>query len=198
MTATEIKKTLKLILVGSGGVGKTSLVTKFYNQQFETQTLPTVAPAFCSANIPLKNGLSVELQIWDTAGQEQYQAICQMFYHDSNIAFVCFDKSNIDTVEQWVLRVRSQVPDCLIILVSTKVDLLSSEELIQLKKDGKEMVSKYKAEAHFLTSSQTGQEVTNLFYEAANCIEKIQDTNIQKKTPLEENKNQDGSNKCSC
>ena len=187
MTETENKKSIKLILVGSGGVGKTSLVTKFYNQHFEAQTLPTVAPAFCSANIPLKNGLTVELQIWDTAGQEQYQAICQMFYHESNIAFVCFDNSSADTVEQWVLRVRSQVPNCLIFLVSTKVDLLSSEELLQLKKDGKEMVSKYKAEAHFMTSSKTGQEVSNLFYEAANFVDKIQGmpAPTEKLVPLE-------------
>lgn len=174
LMSSEEKKTLKLILVGSGGVGKTSLVTKFYNQQFESQTLPTVAPAFCVANIPLKDGVVVELQIWDTAGQEQYQSICQMFYHDSNIAFVCFDLNTIDTVESWVSRVKSQVPSCLIFLVSTKIDLLTNDKLTQLKKDGKEMMEKYGAEAHYLTSSQTGQGVSSLFMETASYINKIE------------------------
>lgn len=172
--ASEQKKTLKLILVGSGGVGKTSLVTKFYNQQFEAQTLPTVAPAFCVANIPLKDGVIVELQIWDTAGQEQYQSICQMFYHDSNVAFICFDAQGIDTVETWISRVQSQVPSCLIILVSTKIDLLTSDQLAQLKKEGKELQQKYNAEAFYLTSSQTGQGVSDLFMETASCIDKIE------------------------
>ena len=66
---------LKIILVGSSGVGKTSLVNAYFSQPFEGQTQPTVAPAFCGNTVTLSNGKSIYLHIWDTAGQERFQSI---------------------------------------------------------------------------------------------------------------------------
>jgi GTPase SAR1 family protein len=55
----------KLILVGSSGVGKTSLVGCFFQQQFDSRALPTVAPAFATAPVKVSEGHVVDLQIWD-------------------------------------------------------------------------------------------------------------------------------------
>ena len=161
------KVAVKLILVGPSGIGKTSLVSCFFKQKFENQTVPTVAPAFCSANIELASGKTIDLQIWDTAGQEQFQSISQMFYRDSQVAFVCFDASDPDIIEQWVERVRTHVQDCAIVLVVTKSDLLSEEvrKTIEGKRD--DLVARFNAKGFYVTSASTGEHVRELFHEAA-------------------------------
>jgi small GTP-binding protein len=74
------RPSVKIILVGSSGVGKTCLSASYQKQNFNKNTAPTVAPA-SSCRV-------VILQIWDTAGQERYASISQLFFRDSNVAFV--------------------------------------------------------------------------------------------------------------
>lgn len=164
----EGQPSLKVILVGSSGVGKTSLVSSFFDNPFEKQELPTVAPASCSATIKLENDQKVELQIWDTAGQERFQAISKMFYRDSHVAFICYDSTTTDSVEQWVQRVKAEVPSCILFLVTTKADLITSQdEMDQCIEFGKELSDKYGFKQHIITSASTGSGVKELFTLAA-------------------------------
>lgn len=167
------KQSLKIILVGSMGVGKTSLISVYVDNMFERQAVSTVAPASCSSVVTLDDGKKVELQIWDTAGQEKFQSISQMFYRDSQIAFVCYDSQTQATVENWIAKVRAEVPNVLIFLVTTKSDLLSSEETAECLANGKEMCERFHAKAHVLTSAEKGMGVNELFREAAKCSEII-------------------------
>ena len=184
------KYALKVILVGSSGVGKTSLVGSFFDNPFESQALPTVAPASCSTTIELDDGPKVELQIWDTAGQERFQSISHMFYRDSHIAFVCYDSTTSDTVENWIAKVRDEVPECIIFLVSTKADLLDSEQQEQCKAAGKKMMDEFNAKYHVLTSASTGTGVKELFTLAARCVDQVYLTNqpsVEINTPQRNN-----------
>jgi small GTP-binding protein len=74
---------VKLILLGSSGVGKTTLIHSFCTQTFSQDSVSTVAPAFSEMTLEIDNGTLVTLQIWGTADQEQYQSISQMFYRDA-------------------------------------------------------------------------------------------------------------------
>jgi small GTP-binding protein len=96
----EERRPIKVILVGSSAVGKTSLINAYFDQAQDLETSPTVAPAFVATSIKLSSDQLVELHIWDTAGQERFQSIGGMFYRDSDIAFVCSDFSRIDTVPE--------------------------------------------------------------------------------------------------
>lgn len=172
--------TIKVILVGSSGVGKTSLVSSFFDNPFENQALPTVAPASCNAIIEVENKKKVELQIWDTAGQERFQAISQMFYRESQVAFVCFEptpndnyESGITNVENWIARVRAEVPECIIFIVATKGDTISNEDTTKLNNIGSELVSKHGARQFLITSAKTGNGVHALFETAAQCYSTI-------------------------
>ncbi|OHT01936.1 small GTP-binding protein [Tritrichomonas foetus] len=167
MNDDSSSRSLKVILVGSSGVGKTSLVSAFFENPFENQDLPTVAPASCSATVTLDDGTKVCLQIWDTAGQERFQSISQMFYRDSHVAFVCYDNEREESVEQWVERVRQQVPNCNILLVTTKSDLLSEEEQTACAERGADLMRTLNCKLHLLTSSATGLGVKELFQHAA-------------------------------
>ncbi|KAK8866609.1 hypothetical protein M9Y10_009575 [Tritrichomonas musculus] len=173
MTSTQKTRPLKVILVGSSGVGKTSLINAFFKQPYEIETQPTVAPAYCGATIELPDKTKVDLQIWDTAGQERFQSIGGMFYRESDIAFICFDSDNKSTISTWVNRVRNQVPNCILFLVATKSDLMSEDEINALKGDEQNILKEFQAQKFFLTSSSANTGVMNLFQSAGQCITTI-------------------------
>jgi small GTP-binding protein len=157
---------IKLILIGASGVGKTSLIHAFCAQTFSPESVSTVAPAFSEMTVEIDSGSVVALQIWDTAGQEQYQSISQMFYRDAQVAFICFDQKGIDGVEDWAFAVRDIVPDCRLALVGTKSDLLDSAALQALTAESARRAGELGAQ-FFVTSAKTGQGVPEVFQSAA-------------------------------
>jgi small GTP-binding protein len=160
---------LKLILIGSAGVGKTSLVSSYFDHPFEEHVLSTVAPAFSPAIVQL-GPTKVALQIWDTAGQERYQSISQMFYRDAQIAFICFDHKNFDTVDKWVGQLHANVTDaCVIFLVATKADLLAQREFEEFRQQMRAKATEIGAERFLSTSAKTSMGVKEVFLEAAKC-----------------------------
>jgi small GTP-binding protein len=163
---------LKLILIGSTGVGKTCLVSSYFDNPLEDQVLSTVAPAFTPTIITVRN-VKVALQIWDTAGQERYQSISQMFYRDAQIAFVCYDQNTFETIEKWINQLRTNVSDCIIFLVSTKADLLSEADFEATRQKGRDKAQAIGAERHMITSAKTGMGVKELFTEAAKFYDRV-------------------------
>jgi small GTP-binding protein len=166
----SLRPSFKVILVGPSGVGKTSLVSWFVKKEFETETISTVAPAFSTSVVKLADGTLVDLQIWDTAGQEAYLAISQMFYRDSQVAVVCYVPEAPETIDEWLARVREHVPDCVIILAATKADMLSEDERLELFNDGLRRSAQHGAKAHYVTSAKTGLAIEDLFYGAASSV----------------------------
>ena len=154
MQQDQSQISVKLIIVGASGVGKTSLITSFFKRKFEKEISQTIAPAFCNANVQADDGTVVDLQIWDTAAQEQYQSICQMFYRDAKVAFICYERANKEYVEQWLTRVRVNVSECNFILITTKCDMLSQEELEDEKMKSKEIGDLLNIKYHLMTSSK--------------------------------------------
>jgi small GTP-binding protein len=167
------KYSLKVILVGSAGVGKTSLISTYFNNPFDAESLATVAPASCSATIRLDESVHVELQLWDTAGQERFQSISKMFYRDSNVALICFDATTIDTIDSWVGRVRAEVPDCILFLVATKSDMLTDEQTAKCLDVGSDKQLEFGAQAVVLTSAITADGVKELFVAVAKCAAQV-------------------------
>lgn len=90
----------KVVLLGEGCVGKTSLMLRFINDQFNDKHLSTVQAAFMKKKVRIGNN-SVELAIWDTAGQERYHALSPIYYrgklvgmktqegNDNDFGFLC-------------------------------------------------------------------------------------------------------------
>jgi small GTP-binding protein len=163
---------LKVILVGSSGVGKTTLITYYLTNTFQAETLPTVAASAASTTIPFTD-MNVDLQVWDTAGQERFQSISKMFYRESNVAFVCYDAGTVDTIKSWVNAVREESPDCFVFLVSTKTDRLDDDELTEQMQIGREKKDELAARVHLMTSAKTGSGLRELFTEAARCAAEV-------------------------
>lgn len=165
---------VKLVLVGSSGVGKTSLISTYQKNPFEDQNvIPTVAPTSITSEVTLDDGTNVVLQIWDTAGHERFQSISRMFYRNANVAFVCYDKDNEESLGPWIDRVRAEVPECFIFIIATKTDLLTPDEISQMQTKGYQLCNNFKATVHLLTSSKKGTGVDEAFYEAAKCAKRV-------------------------
>lgn len=164
------KPYLKIILVGDSGVGKTCLISSYFKQSFEHQSIPTVAPAYSCSDVKRKDGSVVSLQIWDTAGQERYHSVSKLFFRDSSLAFICFDAGDEDStsnIPNWIKRVYDEVPNCQFFLVLTKSDLHTKDELAQLKKEIQGKYSDPSIKGFYITSALEREGVQEIFNDAA-------------------------------
>lgn len=86
---------VKLILVGESGVGKTSIISRYLNT-YQEKTEVTLGAYFSNKTI-IVDGYKLNLEIWDTAGQEQYRSINNLFYKDAYICLMVYDITNKKT-----------------------------------------------------------------------------------------------------
>ena len=160
------RPTMKVILVGNSGVGKTCLIASFNKESLDFNTPANVAPAYSYSDVRNSQGITVRLQIWDTAGQEKYLSVNQLFYRDSDVALVCFeacDQISLDSIKDWVHRVRDQVPQCELVYVITKSDLKTKLEIDQFQKTATSIISQFGGKKIFVTSALTREGVVDVF-----------------------------------
>lgn len=134
----------KLVVVGDGACGKTCLLIVFSKNQFPEVYVPTVFENYV-ADIEV-DGKQIELALWDTAGQEDYDRLRPLSYPDTNVLLICFSVDNPDSLEnvpeKWVPEVRHFCPSVPFVLVGCKRDLRNDPNTIaELKKMGQKPVS---------------------------------------------------------
>ena len=193
------KPTLKIILVGASGVGKTCLIASYYKQNFDIQSIPTVAPAYSCSDVKRADGTTVSLQIWDTAGQERYHSVSKIFFRDSGVAFICFesgDEQSTSEVPMWISRVKEDSPACIFFLVLTKSDLHTAEEMEKIRNDAMERFAEFHPKKIYVTSALSRDGVQELFNDAAEVFH----PKNQSKALSQDNKlsNKEESKKSSC
>jgi small GTP-binding protein len=151
----------KVILVGSSGVGKTSLIGAFLGGPFECASAPTVAPAFGVRSVTLPDGRIVELQCWDTAGQERFYSISKSYYRDADIALVCYDPGDVADFQKWSERIRDVTPTSKLFAIVTKCDKWSPDELQRDEATGAGILASFSA-PRYVTSALNGEGISFL------------------------------------
>lgn len=165
----------KLVIVGDGACGKTCLLIVFSKDQFPEVYVPTVFENYV-ADIEV-DGKQVELALWDTAGQEDYDRLRPLSYPDTDVILMCFSMDSPDSLEnipeKWTPEVKHFCPNVPIILVGNKKDLRNDEntqrELNRMKQepvkaeDGKLMSDKIGAFAYLECSAKTKEGVRDVF-----------------------------------
>ena len=167
---------LRVIFVGNSQVGKTALMNRYIDGEFTPPTQTTVNPIFTPKTITSSNGTEIAIQLWDTAGQEKFQALSQVFYRGSHIAAICFDPSDEaskEAVPQWKERVLSHEPNCALILVATKVDLIEQSSRMEINGVTSHIAEECGINNYFITSAKTGEQVDELFTQIATLGEEI-------------------------
>jgi len=118
---------IKLVVVGDGAVGKTSLLIRASTGEFPTEYLPTVFENYTMQMKHGKNNDTVLLHLWDTAGQEEYDRLRPLSYPRSDVILLCFStisQVSFESVKQkWWPEVHHYIPSVPYILVGTKIDL---------------------------------------------------------------------------
>ena len=118
---------VKVVVVGSSGVGKTSISNRFIYDEFQERAQPTLGASYLEKLYDFQ-GHKIRYQLWDTAGQEKYRAIAKIYYKDSKVALLVYDVTNklsFVSLQSWADEVRETAPkDVILVVVGNKVDLL--------------------------------------------------------------------------
>ncbi|XP_041495780.1 transforming protein RhoA-like isoform X1 [Microtus oregoni] len=133
----------KLVIVGDGACGKTCLLIVFSKDQFPEVYVPTVFENYV-ADIEV-DGKQVELALWDTAGQEDYDRLRPLSYPDTDVLLLCFSIGNPDSFgnipQKWTPEIKHFCPNVPIILVGSKKDLRDDKHIrLELAKRKQEPV----------------------------------------------------------
>ncbi|VVD01066.1 unnamed protein product [Leptidea sinapis] len=165
----------KLVIVGDGACGKTCLLIVFSKDQFPEVYVPTVFENYV-ADIEV-DGKQVELALWDTAGQEDYDRLRPLSYPDTDVILMCFSVDSPDSLEnipeKWTPEVKHFCPNVPIILVGNKKDLRNDpatiNELRKMKQEpvkpqeGRAMAEKINAFAYLECSAKSKEGVREVF-----------------------------------
>ena len=99
----------KVILLGDSGVGKTSIISRYFQNNFNETHIATIGVDFRYKSINI-DGTVVRLQVWDTAGQERFRAISRNYYRDVDAIIVVYSVTDINTfqgVRTWLSEIDS-------------------------------------------------------------------------------------------
>ncbi|XP_045191267.2 ras-like GTP-binding protein rhoA [Mercenaria mercenaria] len=173
---TSIRK--KLVVVGDGACGKTCLLHVFSKGSFPDFYIPTVFETYV-ADIEV-DGKEVELALWDTAGQDDYDRLRPLSYPDTDVILLCFSIDAPDSLEnireRWTPEVKHFCTNVPIVLVGNKQDLRDDEdvrcELATMKQepvkleDGRAMAERIGAFSYLECSAKSMDGVVEVFQEA--------------------------------
>ncbi len=163
---------LKYIIIGDAAVGKSNLLLRYVHGQFKPEYQLTIGVEFGAKNIEISSKL-FRIQIWDTAGQENFRSITRAYYKNSVCALVVYDISSRDSfnnVMSWIEDCKNQSPKTIfMVLVGNKCDLNDKRQVTI--EEGRELAERNEM-LFFETSAKDGINVDEIFLNSANEISK--------------------------
>ncbi|KAF0989757.1 hypothetical protein HZS_2768 [Henneguya salminicola] len=204
-------KKYKLVFLGEQSVGKTSLITRFMYDTFDTTYQATIGIDFLSKTMYLEERtvcfsffyiVKVRLQLWDTAGQERFRALIPGYIRDSSVAIVVYDITSQDSFERvdgWINDVKdNRGKDAVIVLVGNKCDL-NDKRQVSIE-DGQKKAENLSI--HFIeTSAKTATNVKELFIKVSKSLPGIDNHQNLREVPSVvnlETVSQTKASYCSC
>lgn len=157
----------KVVLLGDGHVGKTSLVNRFVLNTFSDQVESTIGADFISKSVKIGE-VAVRLQLFDTAGQEKYESLAPSYIRDAKAAIVVYDISDRETyqhaLDKWMRLIQDSCgEDCIIFLAGNKSDLASEPGERQVGTEEVKRKAKETGITFFESSAKTGDNVAIIF-----------------------------------
>lgn len=171
MASKNNLNSIKIILVGSSGAGKSSIVHRFIDEVFNEEQTQTVGVEF-GAKVVTVNGKRVKIMLWDTAGQERYKSVSRSYYRGAAGAIIVYDitsKESYQDVPQWLQDVRQLCgPEVTVMLIGNKTDLVvGNPERRQVAHTEASVFAQENNIMHMETSAASGEFVPEAFLKVA-------------------------------
>ena len=161
---------VKFIIVGDSGAGKSNIILRFTHNEFKGELFPTLGLEYEKKNL-IYNNTDYLIQLWDTAGQENFKSITRGYYKGSAVAMIVYDITNeqsFSNVENWIRDCKDSAPStALLVLIGNKSDL--EDKRVISKNSGEELAIENNM-MFFETSALNGNGVNDAFQK---CIEII-------------------------
>lgn len=153
----------KVVLLGEGCVGKTSLTLRYVRNEFNDSHITTIQASFLPKRVNVE-GARVNLAIWDTAGQERFHALGPIYYRDADGALLVYDitdHQSFERVQSWVKELRKMLgKDIVLAIAGNKCDM--AKERTVTREEAEEYAKQVSA-THFETSAKKYINVDEVF-----------------------------------
>ncbi|MHA1648640.1 MAG: Rab family GTPase [Candidatus Helarchaeota archaeon] len=161
----------KIVVIGNGAVGKTSLIARFAEKMFKAEYKPTLGVNIVIKEFDLDKN-HIKLTVWDIAGQARWRDVRSVYYKGANGSIIVFDVTRPGTFEaipSWYndLVKFSEDPEIPRILLANKIDLQDLRKVPE--SEGQKMAKELNA-PYFETSAKDGTKVDEAFKEISNLI----------------------------
>jgi len=162
----------KLLLIGDASCGKSSLVARFVDSEFNPKSQATVGVDFRISSVTI-GGKQIKLHLWDTTGNKRFRSITASYYRVAHAVLVCVDTSSEESLESaggWLQAVEQFcAPGTPVLLVGTKADLGGARAF---DRRAAQRLAASVGGAYHETSAATGEGVSEAFLAAAAAIAK--------------------------
>lgn len=117
---------IKVVIVGNGGVGKSSMIQRYCKGIYTKDYKKTIGVDFLERQIEI-DGEDVRIMLWDTAGQEEFDAITKAYYRGAQACVLTFsttDRMSFEAIKDWKMKVENECGEIPTVVVQNKIDLM--------------------------------------------------------------------------
>ena len=160
---TEIDdKPRKVIIIGEGGCGKTCMIIRLIDNNFVEDGIVTIGVSFKKKTFIVSNNKQVDINFWDTCGQEEFKSVVKTYMRGSDCVIVAFDVSNRNTFDEmnyWIRQAREILTENVpIVIAASKIDLPRMIDWEDVESFCESLDCTF-----FKVSSKTGEGINELF-----------------------------------
>ncbi|TKJ18367.1 MAG: hypothetical protein CEE43_18195 [Promethearchaeota archaeon Loki_b32] len=169
------KMLFKIVIVGDGGVGKSTMIQRLTTGQFIPQKI-TIGTDLATYDIDIDN-INIRLQIWDFAGERRFRLFLPNYSRGATGCLLCYDitrRTSFDSLDEWFNIVNENAINPVFILVGEKLDLADIRRSVK-NEHAEELKEKYNLDYFFETSSKSGENNKMLFETLTRSILKKRD-----------------------
>ena len=167
----DLSYSVKFIIVGDSSVGKSNILLRFSRNTFDKGHQATLGIEFANKHL-IYNNTDYLIQIWDTAGQENFRSVTRAYYKASAVAMVVYDitkEESFEHIQNWLKDCKELAPNTVIlVLVGNKTDL---EESRVIAKERGEILAKENNMLFFETSALNGNGVQEAFLKSIEVVD---------------------------
>lgn len=188
MLEEDFELALKVIIVGDGNVGKSSMIQRFCKGVFTSEYKKTIGVDFLEKQLRT-NQEDIRLMVWDTAGQEEFDAITKAYYRGAQLCILVFstvDRHSFEAVESWKNKVSAEVGEITTVIVQNKIDLI--DQAVMTPEETEELTERLRVKI-FRSSVKDNFNISEVFeYLVTHYLDEVHknETQIQDSMPIKQ------------